>query len=68
MNWLYLIIGFAIGFLTAIFIISRKFMITGYMRVNTKDPDKDLYSLELGCDLNLIVYSKYILLKVIHDD
>lgn len=68
MNWLYLIIGFAIGFLTAIFIISRKYMINGYMRVNTKDPDKDLYSLELGCDLNLIAYRKYILLKVIHDD
>lgn len=67
MNWIFLIIGVLIGIVVSSYFVSHS-SVHGYMRVDESNPEKDLYSLELACDLNIIASKKWIFLKVIHDD
>lgn len=67
MNWIFLVIGVAIGIVLSL-IVFKTVKVSGYMRINRSNPEKDLYSLEVGCDLNMLASKKWIVLKVIKED
>lgn len=60
-----IVIGAVVGFVTA-FIFNRVLgTAQGVLRIDLSDPEKDVFRLELGDDLEKLATRKHILLKVV---
>ncbi len=62
MNILSILIGFVVGVL--LFMIINITRNVGYLRIDTTNPDKDVYLIDISKDLNKLPKKKSILLKI----
>lgn len=65
MKMLFLLLGFVIGVVAAIIFVSQ--FKDGVLKIDTSDPDKDLYLFEVD-DLDNLSHRKQIILKVEVED
>lgn len=61
------IVGLIIGFLLGVLYGRKKKKYDGVFRVDTANPEKDIFSLELGCALGSIPEKKELVFKVVNE-
>lgn len=62
MGILYLLIGFASGYILSLIVDMLK--VAGYLRIDTSNPSKDYYLIDISKDLDKINKKKSIILKI----
>ena len=67
MTYIWLIVGLIIGFLLGFLFRRKKKKYDGIFRVDTSNPDKDVFSLELECALGSIPEKKELIFKVVNE-
>ena len=60
-------IGLIVGFLLGVLFGRKKKKYDGVFRVDTANPEKDIFSLELGCALGSIPEKKELVFKVVNE-
>lgn len=66
-TYIWPIVGLIIGFLLGVLFGRKKKKYDGIFRVDTSNPDKDVFSLELECALGSIPEKKELIFKVANE-